>query len=119
MAIGWMTILSNVPWSDVIRNAPAVADGAKKLWQKVGRKSAGGESATPVAEGAAPPSLPQLQAQIDELRGQLVASSEIIQALAEQNGQLIARVETTRRRLLWLAAGNVLALGLALLAWLR
>ncbi len=118
MAIGWMTILSNVPWPDVIRNAPAVADGAKKLWQKVGRKPGAGADVA-AADGAAAPTLQQLQAQIDELRGQLITSSELIQALAEQNGQLIARVEATRRRLLWLLAGNLLALGVALLAWLR
>ncbi|MDP3225514.1 MAG: hypothetical protein Q8M96_20455, partial [Rubrivivax sp.] len=32
MAIGWMTVLKLVPWGDVIKNAPAVAEGARKLW---------------------------------------------------------------------------------------
>ena len=29
MAIGWLTILKTVPWTEVISNAPKVADGAK------------------------------------------------------------------------------------------
>ncbi len=40
MAIGWMTVLNLVPWGEVIKNAPAVADGAKKLWDSVGNKPA-------------------------------------------------------------------------------
>ncbi|KAB2922406.1 MAG: hypothetical protein F9K30_12575 [Dechloromonas sp.] len=123
MAIGWMTILQNVPWSDVIRNAPKVADGAKKLWRKVGGK--GGEdeetSVAPGADADQPPAaqLAALRAQVEALHGQMLASSEVIQALAEQNAQLIVRIETHRRRLLWLAAGNAVALLVALAAWLR
>lgn len=123
MAIGWMTILQSVPWSDVIRNAPKVADGAKKLWRKVGGKGGESEAAematsanadqTPAAQLAA------LRAQVEALQGQMLASSEVIQALAEQNAQLILRIETHRRRLLWLAAGNAVAMLLALVAWLR
>ena len=123
MAIGWMTILQNVPWSDVIRNAPKVADGAKKLWRKVGGKGGEDEAGTDVADGAADlpveARLAHLQAQVDALHGQMLASSEVIQSLAEQNAQLIVRIEVNRRRLLWLAAGNVVVLLLALAAWLR
>jgi hypothetical protein len=32
MAIGWLAVLQLVPWSDVISNAPKIAEGAKKLW---------------------------------------------------------------------------------------
>jgi hypothetical protein len=123
MAIGWMTILQNVPWSDVIRNAPKVADGAKKLWRKVGGKGGEGEE-TPLAPGAnadQPPAaqLAALRAQVEALHGQMLASSEVIQALAEQNAQLIVRIETHRRRIFWLAMGNLVTLLVALLAWLR
>lgn len=123
MAIGWITILQNVPWTDVIRNAPAVAEGAKKLWRKVGGKGGEGESAgtapNATVEQTPDAQLAALQERVDELHGQMVASSELIRALAEQNAQLIARIETNRRRLLWLALGNVAALLLALAAWLR
>lgn len=122
MALGWMTILQNVPWTDVIRNAPAVADGARKLWRKVAGKAEEGDgaAAAPGSEVQDPLArLAALQAEVEALRGQMLASSEVIQALAEQNAQLIARVETHRRYLRWLLAGNALALLLALAAWLR
>jgi nucleotide-binding universal stress UspA family protein len=123
MAIGWMTILQSVPWSDVIRNAPKVADGAKKLWRKVGGKGGEGEAVemTPSIDADQAPAaqLAALRAQVEALHGQMLASSEVIQALAEQNAQLIVRIETHRRRLLWLVAGNAVALVVALAAWLR
>lgn len=123
MAIGWLTLLQTVPWTDVIRNAPAVADGARKLWRKVGGKGGDAESAgstaTVTTDDSLGGQLAALRAQVDELHGQMLASSEVIKALAEQNAQLIARIDIYRRRLLWLAAGNAVALLLALAAWLR
>ena len=46
MAIGWLTILKSVPWTEVIKNAPKVAEGARKLWNAVGRQRAAGEVTT-------------------------------------------------------------------------
>jgi hypothetical protein len=40
---------------------------------------------------------------VNDLHGQMLASSELIKALAEQNTQLIKRIELNRVRLLWLA----------------
>lgn len=119
MAIGWLTILKTVPWSDVISNAPKVADGAKKLWQTVGKKIATPPVAnTDVAsngESAEAPSLNTLAAQVKameaktaQLHDQMLASSELIAALAEQNTQLIKRLETQRRRVLALGAVSVI-----------
>lgn len=117
MAIGWLTVLKMVPWENVIKNAPRVADGAKKLWSTVAKKSSATEALPSNAHPAAPaaPSLAQLQQQLDvavvelaDLHQQMLASSELIRALAEQNTQLIKRVETIRLRVL--ALGAVLAL---------
>lgn len=112
MAIGWLTVLKMVPWSDVISNAPVVADGAKKLWKAVGKKPVTpAPSASPVAQ-MMPESqaLALLQAQMvaleattADLHSQMLASSELINALAEQNAQLVKRVETHRVRLIGLA----------------
>ena len=114
MAIGWMTVLNLVPWGEVIKNAPAVADGAKKLWDSVGKKPAaaspGTDVATPPPEAAASPvaalqsRLERADASIAQLHEQMHASSELIKALAEQNSELIRRVEVNRVRVLWLAA---------------
>jgi hypothetical protein len=128
MAIGWMTVLNLVPWGEVIKNAPAVADGAKKLWDSVGKKSDAGttvaEAATQTMDTAASP-VAALQARLDradasiaQLHEQMQASSELIKALAEQNSELIRRVEVNRVRVLWLAAlvllfGAIAALNLA------
>ena len=119
MAIGWLTVLKMVPWTDVISNAPVVADGAKKLWNAVAKKAlnAGpdiGFAPTSSHDSLIEPSLISLQIQltateaaVSDLRQQMLASSELIKSLAEQNTQLIKRVEVNRARLLWLAVFTV------------
>lgn len=115
MAIGWLSVLQAVPWSDVISNAPKVAEGAKKLWSTVSKKPA---TATPAATDSAatsssPPThqalavlesrVATLEATAAQMHEQLVASSELIKALAEQNAQLVQRIEANRVRVMWLA----------------
>lgn len=119
MAMGWLTVLKMVPWTDVISNAPVVADGAKKLWNAVAKKASNAGPDTGFAsasshESLGEPSLMSLQIQLTateaavaDLRQQMLASSELIKSLAEQNTQLIKRVEVNRARLLWLAAFTV------------
>lgn len=124
MAIGWMTVLKMVPWGDVISNAPVVADGAKKLWKAVARKSPApapsgksGQSALPAGSDAIATLQAQLaavEATVLDLHNQMLASSELIKALADQNAQLIKRVEVNRIRLLWLAAAMAV-LGIVLI----
>jgi hypothetical protein len=113
MAIGWMTVLKLVPWADVIRNAPAVADGARKLWDAVGRQPAttaltdddvdadGQVRLSPARQ--LQQRLTDAEAAIATLHEQMQASSALIKALAEQNSELIRRAETNRVRVLWLA----------------
>jgi cytochrome c-type biogenesis protein CcmH/NrfG len=48
-----------------------------------------------------------MEAAAADLHEQMLASSELIKALAEQNTQLIRRVEANRVRVLWLAAAMV------------
>ncbi|MEO7387612.1 MAG: hypothetical protein ABIX37_11800 [Gammaproteobacteria bacterium] len=115
MAINWLAVLRLVPWSDVIANAPKVAESAKKLWTTVSRPSAPPLSVPRLpAEGNSIATLraevSSLEAAVAELHAQMLASSEVIKALAEQNTQLVARIETNRRRMLWLA-GTVAVIG--------
>ncbi len=125
MAIGWLAILQNVPWSEVINNAPKVADGAMKLWNTVARKSFGPEVAEASAEPATSPEsriaelenrTVALEADAADLHEQMLASSELIKALAEQNAQLIQRIEHNRVRMWWIGAGAAAAVVTALLA---
>lgn len=113
MALGWLTALKTIPWTDVISTAPVVVDGAKKLWNSVGKKPAHPAPLPPSDSGATTPTLGALQARIAaleaeaaDLHGQMVRSSELIKTLAEQNTQLIRRIETSRVRLLWLAVAT-------------
>lgn len=125
MAIGWLAVLKSVPWSEVIANAPKVADGAKKLWNTVAKKPArSGEADTWAAEAAKEPQslaalgarCAALEAAVAEMHGQLLASSELINALADQNAQLVQRIEANRRRVLWLGAVASVASIVALLS---
>jgi hypothetical protein len=125
MAIPWLTVLQAVPWSDVIRNAPKVADGAKKLWQNAGRTPGAAAQAVTTAPGREDP-LAALQAQVTaqqaalaELQQQMQSASELIKTLAEQNTGLIRRAEALRVRLRWLAVATALLGAAAVAAWLR
>ena len=109
MAMGWLSVLKMVPWDDVIESAPKVAAGAKKLWNSVGKKSARAATAvpTPATLTAVNAPLAALQAQLLDLQGtvaelhqQMLESSALIGSLAEQNTQLIQRMELMRRGLL-------------------
>jgi len=108
MAIGWLSVLQSVPWSEVVRNAPKVASGAKKLWGSVANKNGVDHAADLQAQSRQPPehlTLGNLQAQITtlqsvagELQQRLTESTGLITALAEQNAQLIQRIEAMRKR---------------------
>lgn len=117
MAIGWLSVLRMVPWADVISNAPKVAEGAKKLWNAVNKKSrspdlADEEAVVPADAGL--DTLAMLQARLAtmeiataDLHSQMLASSELIKVLADQNAQLIKRMEVHRIRIAWLAGATV------------
>jgi hypothetical protein len=129
MAIGWLTVLQSVPWSDVVRNAPKVAAGAKKLWDNVANKSAANPETAADGFGLAPAPAPapatleglqqqvlSLQAASAHLQQRLIESSDLIGTLAEQNAQLIQGIQVLRRRLFWQGAALVLVGLLAALA---
>ncbi len=118
MAISWLTVLKSVPWTEVISNAPKVAEGAKKLWNTVGRKRAAREARAQEAQADLSPEARMLAAEatIAELQAQMLASSELINTLAEQNALLVARVEANRKRVAWLALATGVALVIAVVA---
>lgn len=129
MAIPWLAILSNVPWKDVIDKAPKVADGAKKLWKSVAKKSGPSEPANtnvkPAHSGeeqtiaSLDTRIIELKNEVSALHDQMLASSEIIEALAEQNTQLIKSIEIFRGRVLRLGLLTVTLSFVALLALYR
>ena len=130
MAIPWMVLLKSVPWTDVIRNAPKVAEAARKLWTKTRADSAAGNVGSPpaaVAEGVAgfsPASesaalrsrLAVAEAELRDLHEQVLQSSELLRLLAEQHQGLVARVELNRRRTVVLAVVTAASAALAIAA---
>lgn len=115
MAIPWLVLLQSVPWTEVIKNAPRVADGARKLWGSIGKKHAEATH-VPTDDSALSPDarltrlqtrLAALEATTAALHEQMLASSEIIKALAEQNAQLVKRIETNRQRVIWLSVALI------------
>ncbi|GAA4011823.1 hypothetical protein [Actimicrobium antarcticum] len=107
MAIGWLSVLKMVPWVDVISNAPKVAEGAKKLWDSVGRKQHLPKAASTAKTGAdvvvpIDSRLMAAESTLALLQEQMLASAELIKELAEQNRQLVARVDLMRRRMAWI-----------------
>jgi hypothetical protein len=118
MPVPWLTVLQSVPWSDVIKNAPKVAEGARKLWHAVGKKPTPDTLPEPPLPPAASPEAKAIAAlesrlgavdtAITDLHAQMLASSELIKALADQNAQLIERIDSNRVRWLWLAGAVVI-----------
>ena len=106
MAIGWLAILKAVPWAEVARKAPEIADSAKKLWTTVARKSPQPElemrtvyASDDEDVSALRNRLAKVEAANAELHNQMLTTSELIKALAEQNTQLIDNVELNRKRI--------------------
>lgn len=110
MAVGTiLTVLSKIPWGQVVENAPKIADGAAKLWNTVAhrRKQDPRHSEQSTAAPDEHPSesdvlkarVLTLEDGVKCLYDQMQASSELIKALAEQNAQLVQRVELIRTRL--------------------
>ena len=123
MAASILTMLKAVPWSEVLSAAPSVVGGARKLWDSVGSKPA--EAPAPASEevvagdrhAALSARLDRSEHEVSTLKEQMRDASALIASLAEQNSQLIATMEQTRRRYLQLAAAvTILGIGCVLLA---
>jgi len=102
MPINWIAAFKMIPWTDVITAAPTVARTARDLWRGLSKtkpvdaagpsESAGGNAPTPQEE------IRTLRAQLADTRAQLLSTSEVLRALAEQDEKLIAAIEVLRVR---------------------
>ncbi len=114
MAIGWLTLLKAVPWVEVARKAPEVAESAKKLWNTIAKNSSKPEVEVQTEttlftsedqeinwlKERLTERLTANEAAYADLHNQMLASAELIKALAEQNTQLINAVEVNRKRII-------------------
>ncbi|HAV75009.1 MAG TPA: hypothetical protein DCX50_08565 [Limnobacter sp.] len=120
MAAGWVTVLQMVPWGEVIKNAPKVADGAVKLWNSVSKKRVDGETDSDVTDVMLATDMATVEKlehrlhsaeqTITDLQAQVVQSAGVIKELASQNTQLVAQIESNRKAVTVL--GVVLALSI-------
>jgi chaperonin cofactor prefoldin len=128
MAIGWLKAIQSVPWADVISNAPKVAEGAKGLWDRVAKKAGvdiAPEATTPTQDIRPPTELEHLHAELarlsqgqQQLASQLMSATELINTLAQQNQNLIERVDRLQSRLRWLlVTAGVVTAGVCAAAW--
>ncbi|MFC5458794.1 hypothetical protein [Massilia niabensis] len=123
MAASWLRMLKAVPWSEVIAAAPQVAGSARRLWETVGRRGAPepgidlGEAMAhaPIDEDVAilAARIEQQDATIAQLHGQVREATKVITELADQNAQLVARMQAARERL---STVTLVAAGSALLS---
>jgi len=126
MAAGWWTVLKTVPWSDVISAAPQVATGARRLWDTVNRKPGAVDPATGLSPEMAAQEddiiglliarSEQNDAELNDLRNQMRSASELIANLADQNAQLIAKMDVQRQKITWLGVSAGLSALLAVVA---
>jgi hypothetical protein len=125
MASGWWSMLKTVPWSEVIHAAPQVAGTARRLWDTVARKSgSAGMAAEPMMQDAPQEDyfgtlvmrVEKNEMSLADLRTQMLQASEIIANLADQNAQLIAKMDAARDRMLWLGVACGVSAILALVA---
>jgi hypothetical protein len=90
---GWITVFKAIPWAGLLAAAPSVVKGARELWTTVrNREAPGAEGQGPEAARSA------IEAQIEELRQELTAASEVITKLAEHNARLVEAIEVLRIR---------------------
>ncbi|MEO8153393.1 MAG: hypothetical protein ABI605_10020 [Rhizobacter sp.] len=113
MAIGWMTALKVIPWSDVIEATPGIVKGARKMFTR----SQQTELPVPAASGAGlEQRVTQLEAQLVQAAEQQRASAQLIETLAEQNERIVQAIDILRvRTRLLIGVCGVLALLLAAL----
>lgn len=124
MAMDWLKVLKHVPWTEVIGNAPGVAENARKLWGAVAKTPASTAQPEQDAHTASPQEiladldarLNAAEAGMSDLHSQMRTSSELIKALAEQNAQLVQRIEANRKRLVTLAVAAGLSGAVAVIA---
>ena len=123
-----LTVLSHIPWGQVVDNAPKVADGAARLWSTVTGFRTKAADGTAASAGAKAPTgtealrgrVEALEETVRHLSEQMQASSELIKALADQNAQLVQTIELNRSRLVrlaWAAGATYIALA-AVVGWL-
>jgi hypothetical protein len=94
MAIHW---LAQVPWAEIIANAPRIVEGAKTL-SKYLRKPAAGNEAGVQKPQTLEQEVAALRAKIAELEAAQASSVRVVQSLAANSEQVAEALASLRRQ---------------------
>lgn len=119
--MSWLSVLKVIPWSEVIANGPKVVETARKLWSGDGAaptsivEPSANEAAQPLVDPQAAwqavlQRLDSVEQGLSQVSVRQQDSSGLIQALAEQQAQLIEQAERQRRWLRRLLVTQALTL---------
>lgn len=107
MAIGWLTALKVIPWTDVIQATPGIVRGARQFWQNIrhdDRRRTERASETPLPDERTEPlnnlqaRVRQLEAERDNIQAKAMEAAELVEALATQHERLVEVVGRLRSR---------------------
>ena len=121
MGLNWIAAFKLIPWANVAAAAPDILKGAKGLWARTGKSAAARREGAVADTGydGSLASINRLVVRVDELETEQRSASDLINALAEQNAQLIAAVSVLRSRMRALFALFVLSVLAIIALWLR
>jgi len=105
---GWIPVFRAIPWMELLVAAPSIARGARRLWTEI-RKPPDADTT-----GERGDRLQHLESQVEELKKELLASNQVVKAMAEQNERLLEAVGILRLRVLVLTGVCVILLALSI-----
>jgi len=91
--MGFVTILSRIPWREIGLASPQIAEVAKKIWKKVSMTIG---FSRPAKE---PPSLENLHKRIEQLEANEIQQAELVKNMAMQTEELATALRIISKRL--------------------
>ncbi len=119
MALNWIAAFKLIPWEDVAAATPGILKGAKSLWSRTKKSGAAQGDVAEAGFDGSVASVNRLVARVNELETEQRSASDLINALAEQNAQLITAVAVLRIRTRVLLALFALSAVAIIALWLR
>lgn len=103
-----ITVLSNVPWGQVVDAAPKIAEGANRLWEAAKRIRKSREisnhpddpSPRPPDEKLLTERIAAAEATIEQLGAQIEDTVKVVKDLADQNARLVRQMHDGRIRMI-------------------
>lgn len=103
MAVNWFASLKDFSWAKAIGMAPTIVESGKKLWDKVSNRAESdrsGETTQSAAQLPVPAAIAAFELRLEalekksaQLRGEAVASFEVVRAITDQHSQVVHAVD--------------------------